>query len=106
MAKWLVLWTINWSMLPQDQEGRIKQQMMMLGMVKADLASGAMTDFGICSGEDCGYGVTGNMSAEELNSWLMRWSPYVTFEANPVVNADQQLAGLQNLADMMKKLAG
>ena len=29
----------------------------------------------------------------------------VTFEANPVVNANQQFAGLQNLADMMKKLA-
>lgn len=29
----------------------------------------------------------------------------VTFEANPVVNADQQLVGLQNLADIMKKLA-
>ncbi len=29
----------------------------------------------------------------------------VTFEANPVINANQQFAGLQNLADMMKKLA-
>jgi hypothetical protein len=32
----------------------------------------------------------------------MKWSPYATFEANPVVDAYHQLEALQNLVDMMK----
>jgi hypothetical protein len=106
MVKWFVQWSVNWSVMPQDQEGRIKRQIMMLNMVKADLAAGVMKDFGIRAGESSGYGVTGDMNAEELNAWLIRWSPYVEFEANPVVDADQQIAAMQNLIEMMKKLTG
>lgn len=104
MAKWFVYWCVDWSMLPQDPEERIKQQIMMLGMVKEDLKAGVMTDFGIRSGESSGYAVTGDMSAEEVNAWLLRWTPYVTFEANPVIDADQQTAALQKLAEMMKNM--
>ena len=103
MAKWLVCWSVDWSIMPQDAADRIKRQMMMLQMVKADLASGTMTDFGIRSGESSGYGITGDLSEVALNAWLLKWSPYVTFEANPVVDADQQLEALQNLVEMMKK---
>ncbi|MCW4037495.1 MAG: hypothetical protein NWF13_02035 [Candidatus Bathyarchaeota archaeon] len=106
MAKWFVNWAVNWSVMGQDQGERIKQQIMMLSMVKSDLAAGVMKDFGIRSGESSGYGITGDMSAEELNAWLIKWSPYVTFEANPVIDADQQIAALQNLVEMLKKLAG
>jgi hypothetical protein len=90
-------------MMPSDPAERIKQQMMMLQMVKADLASGTMVDFGIRSGESSGFGVTDDMSAAAVNAWLMKWTPYVTFEVNPIVDADQQLEALQNLVDMMKK---
>jgi hypothetical protein len=77
--------------------------MMMLDMVKADIKSGIIQDFGIRSGESSGYGVSGDMSAEELNAWLMKWTPYVKFEANPVISVEQQKAALKKALEMLKK---
>jgi len=103
MAKWFCHWETVPTVMPQDPEESIKLQIMMLERVKADMAVGLLVDFGIRSGEVSGYGISGDMSEEELNAWLMKWTPYVKFEANPVITADQQIAALKKLAEMMKK---
>jgi hypothetical protein len=102
MSKWFVHWKLDMSLLPKGEEA-IKLQMMMLDMVKADMKAGTIQDFGIRSGESSGYGISGDMSAEEINAWLMKWTPYVKFEANPVINVDQQKAALQKTLEMLKK---
>ena len=102
MPKFLVLFEINSAMLPKVPEERMKAQISMLEMVKADLQSGAMKDFGVNAGGGSGYAIS-ELSEAELYLSLLRWMPYVKFKALPMITVDQAIEGLKKLAEMMKK---
>jgi hypothetical protein len=55
MTKFYMRWKLNRMVIPTNPEERVKLWLMMLEQVKADLKSGAITDWGICIDLSAGY---------------------------------------------------
>jgi hypothetical protein len=103
MPKWFVYWEVEPTFTPKTPEERLKQWITMTEMVKADMEAGTLKDWGMRSGEMSGYGITKDLGVVELNAWLLKWTPYIKFEANPVITADQNLETLKKLAEMRRQ---
>jgi hypothetical protein len=86
-------------MIPvEDPEARVKGWLQMLEMVKADLKSGAIKDWGNCCDGSGGYTIMEADSEEELFKITMKWVPYVVFDARPFITVDQTINGLKKMA--------
>jgi hypothetical protein len=103
MPKWFINWEVESAVLPADPKERVQLWITLTQWVVDDLKAGTITDWGIRSGELGGYGISKEMSAEEVNGWLIKWTPYIKFQANPVLNAEQQLAALKQVAQRLPK---
>ena len=84
-------------MRAKDIEERIKNQETMLDMIKADLASGLLKDWGMFPGESCGYAISEPKSEEELAAFLMKFTPYVHFEVRPILSVDQTTRSMKKV---------
>jgi hypothetical protein len=103
MAKWFLSWEVEPAFIPGDPKERVQLWMTLTQWVIDDMKAGKLKDWGMRSGELGGYAVASDMSEAELNSWLMKWMPYIKFQANPVLTAQQNMAGLQQAVKMLKK---
>lgn len=97
MSKTYVRWNLNTQFMTTDPESNFKLQTQMLDMVKADLKSGALSDWGVCADLSGGYAIT-ELNYAELHIVLMKWSPYVEFDARQVLNVDQVIENLKKVA--------
>jgi hypothetical protein len=89
--------------VPAEPEERVKGWLSMLEMVKADVKAGATKDWGCVAGGDCGYSITEAASETELFTGLLRWTPYVHFEVEPVLTVDQTIESIKKAAAAAKK---
>jgi len=97
MPRFLVLFKGVNARVPEKPEDRMKQDTMLTKMVKDDLKSGKLKDFGIFAEGNAGYAIfEGN--EVELALDTNKYYPYADFEAHVVLNNDQQ-------TDVLKKLA-
>ena len=97
MPNTYVKWQMNTQFMMTDPESTIKLQTQMLKMVKADLESGAILDWGLCADLSGGYALT-DLSGSELHAYLAKWSPRVEFDARSVLNVDQVTENLKAAA--------
>jgi hypothetical protein len=89
MPKFLVKWTVTPQMLPPSPEERIKPPQSTSEMVKAGIKSGEIMDWReYCDGSG-GYAIAAGDDAADLYAGLMKWWPYVEFDAKPVLTIDQ-----------------
>ncbi len=102
MTKFLVLWELDSSMLPKAPEERVKLQISMLEMVKADLQAGVLKDFGVNAGGGSGYSIS-ESSETELFTYLLKWTPMLKFKVLPMITVDETIEGIKKVAEMMKK---
>jgi hypothetical protein len=102
MTKYYMKWHLSHQFIPTNPEERIKLWMSMLEMVKADLASGALSDWGICSDDSGGYAFA-ETDEKTLHTTIMRWIPYVSFDIKPVLTADQTIESIRRTVAMAKK---
>jgi hypothetical protein len=102
MAKFYMRWQLNPMLISPNPEERVKQWLMMLEMVKADLKSGSLTDWGICSDLSAGYAFA-ETDEKTLHATILKWVPYVHFDAKPVISVDQSIANIKQVAAAMKK---
>ena len=70
---------------------------MLLGMVKEDMASGVLKDWGAFPGDRSGFGVVVG-SEMDVMKLTMRYAPHIMFRVKPVVSADELLAFLKSVA--------
>ncbi|MBP1610734.1 MAG: hypothetical protein H6Q04_2969 [Acidobacteria bacterium] len=89
MAKYYVRWQLNPQLIPLNPEERNKLWSPLLKLVKEDIKAGKIKDWGAVAGETCGYAIREESSEAELHAANLKWIPYVSFEANPVLTCDQ-----------------
>lgn len=97
MTKTYVKFELNTQLVPPDPESALTLQLQMLDMVKADLESGALLDWGVCADLSGGYAIT-ELSGAELNANLAKWSPMVLFDARQVLSVDQVVENVKKAA--------
>lgn len=102
MAKFYMRWQLNQIFIPVNPEERIKNWLTMLEMVRADLKSGSLTDWGICNDLSGGYAFAEG-DEKAVHASVLKWSPYVLFDIKPVLNVDQNIANIKQVAAAMKK---
>jgi hypothetical protein len=101
MAKFYLKWHMNPTSIPKNPEERGKLMLSMLETLRADLNSGALTDWGLYSDASgqCSDASEGYMLAEtdetSLRATIQKWSPYVIFDIKPVMTVDQTIAGIK-----------
>jgi len=109
MAKFYMRWHFNPKSIPTNPEERGKLMLSMLEEVRADLKSGALTDWGLCSDSSgqCSDSSEGYAFSEtdekSLHVTIRKWSPYVIFDIKPVIDVDQVIASIKQTATVAKK---
>ena len=107
-GKFYLRWHFNPTVIPRNPEERGKLLFSMLETVRADLKSGALADWGVCSDpKGCSDSSEGYMLAETdentLTTTIRKWSPYVIFDIKPVLTVDQTIASMKQAAAAAKK---
>ena len=101
MSKSWVRWQLNPQFTPVDPVERVKLWLSMLDMVKADLKTGAFTDWGVCYDGSAGYALS-ELGEQDLYEAMLKWMPYVEFDVKPVLDVDQTIESIQKLVAAAK----
>ncbi len=94
-------WHLNSMLIPTNPDERVKLWITMLEMVRADLKSGALIDWGICSDSNAGYAFA-DTDEKSLHATILKWVPYVIFDIKPVIAVDQVVANIKQVAAAAK----
>ena len=88
MGKYLMIWELNYSLVPVDSRERGAGYEMLIKMVKQDIKNGLAKDWGNFVGEGSGYCIAEG-SEVEINKMVQQYSPYVNFKTHAVVSVEQ-----------------
>ncbi len=95
MTKFLVRWQPK--PLTITSEERAELNLVMFEWIKDNLNSGKFTDWGEYCDASGGYSIFEGNEAELLTE-VLRWMPYFTMEAKPVLNIDQTIESFKGFA--------
>ncbi len=101
MPKSWLRWQLNSQFTPLDPKERTKLWLSMLDMVKADMKTGVLTDWGVCYDAAIGYAFS-ELSAQDLYEAMLKWMPYVEFDVKPVLDVDQVIESIKKVAAAAK----
>ena len=90
-------WQLNPKLIPTLPEERMKLWMSMLEMVRADLKSGTMSDWGICNDSSEAYAFAEG-DEKSVHTIILKWIPYVWFDIKPVLTVDQTIESIKRAA--------
>ena len=93
MTKFKIEWEKNPSMMPDDTVKMVKINLSLLEMVKADLKSGKLADWGVYCNAFSGYCFIEGTEADIMPT-LLRYMPYVLFDVKPAINVDQAIEAI------------
>lgn len=86
MPSYFGLWRFNFAIPPPDDPKMgVRQFEAFLGLMKAQLQSGALKEVHEFIEGGTGYFITGDLSPEKVLETLAAWSPYATFEVHQTV---------------------
>ena len=91
MAKYLLLWEMDMSRLPVDPQERLAGEIKLLTMIKGDLESGRLKDWGVFPGGNAGYAIMEGTDQDVLLG-AEKYTPYAKFKASTVLSIDQAWA--------------
>ena len=95
-------WHLNPMLIPTNPEERMKLWMSMLELVKAEIKTSAMSDWGMCSDASGEYAFA-ETDEKTLHTTITKWMPYVIFDIKPVLTVDQIMESLKRAAAGAKK---
>jgi hypothetical protein len=98
MPKYLVKWEVNPLFTPKDPEERVKGWLMLCEWVKAEMKAGIVKDFGSYADASGGYGIREEESEEALYRNMLKYIPYLTMDAKPVISLDQTIESIKKAA--------
>ena len=98
MSRFYLKWNLTSLATPADPEQRAKLWLSMLQMVKGDMKDGKLKDWGMCNNGDSGYAIYEEANDADLFVSLLKWMPYVAFDAKPVVTIDEAIAAIKKAA--------
>jgi hypothetical protein len=97
MAKFLVFWKSDMDRMPVDPKERLAGWTKILNMVKDDLESGRMKEWGAFPGEHAGYGIMEGTD-QEVFMITEKYVPYVRFKTHSVLSVNQMLEGIKTFS--------
>ena len=97
MTKFLLLRETDISRAPLDPKERLKGWTTLLNLVKDDLESGRLKDWGEFPGEHAGYAIVEGTEQDVLIG-TERYVPFVRFETHPVLSLSHVLEGTKALS--------
>jgi hypothetical protein len=97
MAKFLLLWETDIARMPVDPKERLAGWTRLLSMVKDDLESGRVKEWGVFPGEHAGYTIVEGTD-QEVFLGTEKYIPYVRFETHSVLSVDQVLEGIKSFS--------
>lgn len=98
MGRYLALWEIDSSKTPLDAKEIAAGWSLLTEVVKQDLKSGTMKDWGAYVGETNGYLILEGTEVE-VTSLLAMYAPYVIFKLHAVFSVSQ-------MGEVLKKMSG
>ena len=97
MTKFLVLWEVDTTKIPDKPVEMQKNFTMMLNMVKKNLDSGGTKDWGMFIGRHAGYSIKEG-TEQEIALSLLRFSPYLKFKVYPIISVNDALENVKALS--------
>ena len=82
---------------PPTPQERVGLWLKMLEMVKADMQAGKTMDWGQYADGSAGYALMDAASETELFTSLLKWIPYVSFDAKAVLTVDQTIESIKKV---------
>ena len=101
MPIYYVQWDVEPTHTPQNPKERLDSWIMMTQWIIADISAGIMTSWGRCSGETCGYAIPSDVTPQELDDALMKYTPAIKFTNRTVLSAKENLATLNKHAQKL-----
>lgn len=100
------LWKVNTNLPPPDPKMQVMQAEAFLSMFQAQVKNGVVKEAHAFVGEERGYFISGDVSAEAVHEAIQSWFPYVTFEIHQTVKfpkpIESSVAIAKQRAAMMK----
>jgi hypothetical protein len=97
MSKFLILWELDTTKLPEKPEQALSLYIEQLNMIKEDFKKDTKLDWGLFAGSNSGYSVSEG-TEQEIDFGLLKYSPYVKFRVFPVLSVDQVLENVKKLS--------
>ncbi len=97
MTKFLTLWKIDTTKMPEKPEEQAAIYTKLLNMVKEDFETSHKMDWGEFVGGGVGYSISEG-TEQEIALAVMKYSPYVKFKVYPVLSLEQVLENMEKLS--------
>ena len=88
MGKYLIVWEVDMSRVPEDPEEQVEFFGKIQSMLKEDMKNGPTKDFGMFLGGDSGYTIEEG-TEEEVAMSAMKYCPFVKCVVQQVISSDQ-----------------
>ena len=98
MGRYLAMWEVDQSRVPVDGKEIAVAWSLLLELVKQDLKSSTMKDWGSFVGETNGYAIHEGTEVE-VTAGLAKYAPYVIWKIHALVSVSQ-------MGEILKKMSG
>ncbi|MCC6368303.1 MAG: hypothetical protein IT165_32665 [Bryobacterales bacterium] len=88
MAQYLLLWEHDNTRIPEDLEKRKAQHQGFQDIVRQQMKTGEISQWGGYAGETKGFCIVEG-SAEDVHKLTGRWVPWVSFQTREVLSIEQ-----------------
>ncbi|VVB95556.1 Uncharacterised protein [uncultured archaeon] len=97
MAKFLTLWEIDTTKLPEKPEEQMSLYTKLMDMLKEDIESRHKMDWGEFVNVNEGYSI---YEGTEQEVWLslVKYTPYLKFKVHPVLSYEQVIENMKKLS--------
>ncbi len=96
MTKFIAYWELDMNRMPDNPKERITNWTTLLNMVKNDLESRKMADWGNFSGEHRGYVIIEG-TEQNVDMTLKKYYPYVQFNVHSIIPVSQVIDTIKAL---------
>jgi hypothetical protein len=98
MARYMILWEMDTSRMPEDTKAKKAQWLGFQDIVKKNVKEGVFKEWGQLAGGICGYCIFEG-SAVELHTFTAQWIPYVKFKVGELLTVDEITEGTKALPE-------
>lgn len=88
MAKYHLFWSLSEARIPVDAKERGGGWSLLMALVKQDMESGVLKDWGAFTSEGQGYCIVEGTNVE-IMKMTEQYVPYVNFETKPVSSVEE-----------------
>lgn len=90
MTKFLTLWEMDMTRIPEDPKERTRRDTLLLHMIQEDIKKGIILEWGLfASGDElAGYAICEG-TEQDVTRENLKYSPFIKFRTHPVLSINQ-----------------